>query len=251
MADQIQKALAGIKQLRSELVAELSKARNENNEIQKAKEASDAKLESLQEKLAQFDAQFPAVGDGAKVSTAAKGAKRGRKPGKKVAKKATKKAAAPKAKKAAKKATKKAAPKAKAKKGRKPTKNVAAAEGRRAVARGDRPVLKEAMKTVMGDKVMAAQDIVDGLKAKGWLPNAKDPRTYISFTLSAQKDAFERTEKRGYYRVRKNGKAAPKKPSTPKAAASGNHTKKPKGDVDKGLAELGIGESNVAANPFG
>lgn len=85
-----------------------------------------------------------------------------------------------------------------------------ATQGRRAVARGQRPSLKEAILTVMGDKTLHASDVHDALAAKGWLPDAADPRTYIGHVLSTLSDpqsegdyAFERvTEKgRGYYRA--------------------------------------------------
>lgn len=75
-----------------------------------------------------------------------------------------------------------------------------AAEGRRAVARGDRPPLREAMAVVMGDGSMTSADVVAALEARGWGPNADDPRQYISYMLSSSKDTFDRVE-RGVYRV--------------------------------------------------
>lgn len=73
-------------------------------------------------------------------------------------------------------------------------------EGRRAVAEGDRPPVKEAMATVMGDRAMRSPEIVAALEARGWLPNSENPQQYISFMLSSSIDVFERVE-RGVYRV--------------------------------------------------
>ena len=84
-----------------------------------------------------------------------------------------------------------------------------AARGRDAVARGDRPVLKQAMVVVMGKRAMSSIEVVEALKARGWLPSTSDPRQYVSYMLSANTpETFERTDKRGVYRVR--GKASKK-----------------------------------------
>ncbi len=110
-----------------------------------------------------------------------------------------------------------------------------AAAGRAAVARGDRPSIKEAVRTVMGDKTLNANEILELVKARNWTPDSNDPKTYIAYILSATKAYFERvpSKGRGYYKVRKealpkgNGKAkaeapkvkAPKvKVAAPKAA---------------------------------
>ena len=100
-----------------------------------------------------------------------------------------------------KKAAAKAAPAAKPTK--KSPKN-RAAEGRRAVLAGERPNLKDAMKQVMGNKVMNSQQVYDDLKAKGWLPNSNDPKSYIGYSLSSMKTDFERVadKGRGFYRVK-------------------------------------------------
>lgn len=65
------------------------------------------------------------------------------------------------------------------------------------------PPLKKAMLMVMGEETMTSGEIVEALEAKGWLPASKDPRQYVSFMLSSNTpEVFERTEKRGQYRVR-------------------------------------------------
>jgi hypothetical protein len=80
-------------------------------------------------------------------------------------------------------------------------KNVA--EGRKAVANGERPPLKKAVAMVMGDKVMNARDVVGALEEKGWAPASNNPYQYVSFVLASNRpEVFERTGKRGYYRVR-------------------------------------------------
>jgi len=275
--DHLAQARAGLNKIRTDLARQLKvtgeQAKQSYAKFEKDKNA----YESVKEQLDKFDEEYPDVAKGkatkkgaAKAKTAAKTApkrKPGRKPAKKTAKTAAKKPGPkPKAKTAAKKpgpkpkakkAAKKPGPKPKAKKAAaKPRKkatnksknNSAAAEGRRAVARGDRPTLKEGMARVMGSKVMDAGEILEGLKAKGWTPNSKDPRTHCLYTLSDNKDVFERVE-RGRYKVhagvkfekgrvvKTNGKAAAK-------------PKKSTAEVDKGLADLGIDGSNVEANPF-
>jgi hypothetical protein len=96
----------------------------------------------------------------------------------------------------------------------------AATEGRRAVASGKRPPLKEAMVTVMGDKECTSEMILAGLKTHGWLPNSENPRGYISYMLSSNKDAFKQTS-RGHYKVSASYKPKSKAPKgkAPKAAA--------------------------------
>jgi hypothetical protein len=165
--------------------------------------------------------------------------------------KAAKAAKAPKAAKAAKK-VQTVTPKSK--------KNAAA--GRQAVARGERPTLKEAMKTVMGKKAMNAEQVVEGLKERKWLPTSQNPRQYISFMFSSNTpEVFERTEPRGFYRVRGAGKED--KPEGNGGKTPAKKGPKPKGnkaaakapDTDQKLnAMFGIDttktEPKAAANPF-
>jgi hypothetical protein len=89
--------------------------------------------------------------------------------------------------------------------------HVAAAEGRRAVARGDRPPLKEAMAIVSGNDKVTSLTVVNRLKDKGWLPNAANPRSYISYMFSSNKDVFENV-RRGVYRVVEGWKPSHKGP---------------------------------------
>ena len=106
--------------------------------------------------------------------------------------------------------------------------------GRRAVANGERPPISEAMAIVMGKKTMGAEAILAGLIEKGWGPNAKEPRAYVSIVLAQQKQAFARV-KHGHYRVKadwlkartKKNEAAkavlkpvPKRPASVKASAA-------------------------------
>jgi colicin import membrane protein len=106
-----------------------------------------------------------------------------------------------------------------------------AAEGRRAVARGERPPMRLGMAIVMGDKTMNAQQVVDGLNKKGWAPESDDPKGYVSYMLSSNRDTFERDESkgRGYYRVRSDVDAS-WTPGTPAASGSAPKAKatKPK-----------------------
>jgi hypothetical protein len=75
--------------------------------------------------------------------------------------------------------------------------------GQEAVARGERPPFKKAIMIVMGGQIMNATQIVEALKAKKWMPESSDPRQYVSYMLSTNTPGiFERTRKRGFYRVR-------------------------------------------------
>jgi len=140
--------------------------------------------------------------------------------------------AAPTKKAAPVKAAKKAAP-AKAAKKVEPAKKAAkspknrAAEGRRAVLAGERPTLKDAMKTVMGKNVMNSQEVYDALKAKGWLPNSNEPKNYIGYSLSSMKTDFERVpdKGRGFYRAKSAASAnGATKAETTKADAPASDT---------------------------
>lgn len=167
----------------------------------------------------------------------------------KAAKKAPAKAAAKMAPAAAgKKAPKKAAaaaPTAKeAKAAKKPAakpadgKVSAVAAGRRAVASGERPKLVDAMAIVMGDEKMDSSQVIEGLKAKGWEPNAKKLQSYISYMLSSHPDTFERVERGVYQRVKGGGtptKTAAKAPKT--AAKAPVTTKAPKKAAAKGTPQ--------------
>ncbi len=117
--------------------------------------------------------------------------------------KASKPAKAPKAAKAAKaapkaKPAKAAAKKAAVKEGKGSSK---ISEGRRAVARGDRPKLLDAMAIVMGKETMDASGIIEGLKKKGWLPEASNLPAYISYMLSNNMDTVFERPARGKYKV--------------------------------------------------
>lgn len=137
-----------------------------------------------------------------------------------------------------------------------------ASEGRAAVASGSRPPIKKAIAQVMGDKVMHASEVFEALKAKNWLPNSSDPRTYIAFVLSSNKEIFARVPERGrgYYQVdpdafKESAEAKPEapkaKPEAPKAkpeapkAAAPKAKKVEKTNSDAILAEAGIGPGST------
>jgi ribonuclease E len=154
----------------------------------------------------------------------------------------------------------------------KPAKEVKAAKAEKPAKTGDRPTLVEAIKIVMGNKVMNAEAVLAALTEKGWAPGAQDKKTYTSYLLSSNKDVFERVpdKGRGFYRVAdvKVKAAAPKaeakaevKAEAPKAEAKAEakveapkaeapKAKKDKAADDKILADLGVTAPD-AANPFG
>jgi hypothetical protein len=256
--DHLAAAQAGLEKIWADLVAKLQAKGDKAKASYERFEKDKADYETTLAEVDRFKAKYPDIAKGGpKTKKVAKKTAKKAKPAakkaakKKVAKKPAKKPAKPAAKKkVAKKTAKKTAKKAKG--------SAAAAAGRRAVARGDRPTLKEAMAKVMGSKVMSAGEIADGLEAKGWLPNSKDPRTYCLYTLSDNKDVFERVE-RGRYkvkagitfekgRVKKNGKPPAKAKANKKPAAK----KRSEADTKAGLSDLGIPADggNVDANPF-
>lgn len=75
-------------------------------------------------------------------------------------------------------------------------------EGLRQVSQGERPPLKEAISIVMGGDICNSKTLLMRLKRKGWAPNAKNPRNYISIVLANNKDVFERTDRRGHYSLK-------------------------------------------------
>ena len=117
-----------------------------------------------------------------------------------------------------------------------------ATKGRQDVLSGKRPPIKEVITKVLGNHVMNAQRVYEAIKAKGQLPNSRDPKSYIGYLLSASKitdpktglpivdsegkeyTLWERVPERGrgFYRNRpKNWKAAQTSHvSKPKAAKS-------------------------------
>lgn len=67
---------------------------------------------------------------------------------------------------------------------------------------GKVPRLIDALQMVMRSKQMGAKEAYTLLKARKWLPNSKDPLSYIRFTLSDEHEIFHRVEgKRGVYQL--------------------------------------------------
>ena len=74
--------------------------------------------------------------------------------------------------------------------------------GRKPRADG-KPKLKDGIRMVMGRSTMNAGEILEGLKAKSWMPESNNPQQYISTILSSNSDMFERIQnRRGYYKVK-------------------------------------------------
>ena len=95
------------------------------------------------------------------------------------------------------------------------------------LAAGKAPRLIDAIQIVMRNKKMKAQQIHEHLRAKGWLPNSKDPIGYIRFTLSSEGDIFQRMDgERGVYHLDpsnpyysgKQGAKLPHRRSTPETS---------------------------------
>lgn len=99
----------------------------------------------------------------------------------------------------------------------------AVAKGRQDVAAGLRPKLVDALIRVIGTKVLDASGVIAELTKRKWMPNAKKPQGYVSFTLSKEVAMFERAS-RGLYGLTPEGlrqfyrltKTAPKPAAKPK-----------------------------------
>lgn len=137
------------------------------------------------------------------------------------------------------------------KSGRKP--QVAAPQPTR--ARGEVPTVPDRIAILMHGRDFRVADIIDPLKKKGWLPESKNLNNYLSFVLSSNKERFENIS-RGVYRVIEGGtpqgkgrRAASKRGGKHEATSAAGGP--PVQDVDKELAELGIGEGSAKPNPFG
>lgn len=132
------------------------------------------------------------------------------------------------------------------------------AEGRKAVASGERPPLKKAVVLVMGEDVMSAREVVDALEEKGWTPSSNNPCQYISYILSSnQPEVFERTGKRGYYRVRPGYLASQGNAGKNKDKSKGKKTKeaplpKPDPELDAKIQDQWGDDvlDNVEADPY-
>jgi hypothetical protein len=130
---------------------------------------------------------------------------------------------------------------------------------------GTRPPLREAMISVIGTGVMGADQVLAALEAKNWLPGGKDPKNYISYTFSKNKDVFERVS-HGAYRIasgvlasnKGSKRAAPTAPvSDPTLDTSTLDLTSVEGatpisdeEVEQQLAELGLSKAGAEPNPF-
>lgn len=163
--------------LRQQITSDLDKKKAERDEL-------DQQIQALTDKLVKFDEIFGTGGTtAAPVKTAKKTAKKGSKKDTSVSE--------PVSVSASSEAT-----------STESTPNLAA-QGRRDVASGKRPKIKDAMTIVMGDTPMNAESIFAGLEARGWTPNSKNPKSYISYLLSSLRDHFEKVPgQRGIYRVK-------------------------------------------------
>jgi len=92
-------------------------------------------------------------------------------------------------------------PTAKKKKGKKKKKALPPAKPIKLVA-GKVPRLIDALQMVIRSKSIGAKEAYKLLKARKWLPNSKDPLSYIRFTLSDESEIFHRVEdSRGLYQL--------------------------------------------------
>ena len=60
--------------------------------------------------------------------------------------------------------------------------------------------LEDSIQIVMGNQEMSAPIIHEKIKAKDWLPDSKDPLSYIRYTLSSNKAIFK-CKSRGWYHL--------------------------------------------------
>lgn len=103
------------------------------------------------------------------------------------------------------------------------------------------PALHRRLQIVMGDDECSIPECIERLTARGWLPDSKEIKAYISLALSTHvKDLFERM-RRGVYRVRPVQSAGPKASSSAKA----NGPAKP-----NGASRTNPMHEDISVNPF-
>lgn len=92
-------------------------------------------------------------------------------------------------------------------------------------ATADRPRTIDAVAEVLKGGTMNAAEVVQALTDRDWLPGSNNPKSYIGFILSQNKDTFEKDPKgRGYYRLKGASSAsAPAAPSTTNGSSNGKH----------------------------
>jgi len=113
---------------------------------------------------------------------------------------------------------------------------------------GAKPRAIDAVEMVLTEHgTMKAGEVVAALEAKGWMPASNDPKTYISFILSQNKEKFERdpAKPRGHYRVKGSGATTP---SPAPAATEPKEAKSSNGKSTEDVSDLPVAGDNV--NPF-
>jgi len=109
---------------------------------------------------------------------------------------------------------------------------------RKAVAEGAMPSLRVRLATVIGDEHLKVSDIRKRLADRNWLPESADLSTYLSFSLTSNKETFDKVS-RGVYKVKDEAKsrtilvAQPMRPE----------------EIEENLKELGA-DGDLATNPF-
>lgn len=63
--------------------------------------------------------------------------------------------------------------------------------------------LKEAMCKVIGRRIMRTEEVFEGLKQLGIVPNSQDPKRHVGYTLSSEPEIFPRVPEKGkgFYRA--------------------------------------------------
>lgn len=122
--------------------------------------------------------------------------------------------------------------------------------------KGAVPRAIDAVCMVLQEKgTLNAAGVVAVLEAKGWMPDSADPKTYVNFILSQNKDKFERDESkaRGHYRLKSDAEAAPAAPAKAESSKSnGKHEAAPESAPEPAsTAPTELPVADDGENPFG
>lgn len=120
-------------------------------------------------------------------------------------------------------------------------------------ATGAKPRMVDAVKAIVAEAgSLNAAEVVSALEAKGWMPSSNDPKSYISFVLSQNKDEFERdpSKGRGYYRIKGSETKTEPKTNGKSEAKSETKAAKPEPEAKASPDTSDSDEEEEAINPF-
>jgi hypothetical protein len=118
-------------------------------------------------------------------------------------------------------------------------------------SKGASPRAIEAIETILSERgPMHPTELVKALEEKGWMPNSAEPKTYVAFILSQNKERFEKAPEkgRGFYRVKGSTSTQVEVPKSPEAKTNGKQPEAVAAPVEEPAADLPVADSDD--NPF-